>query len=396
MIMEKKVKIKNLCSKGVEEIIDEKHLVTALNSNKKLRIKYGIDPTGEQIHIGRAISLWKLKEFQDLGHKIVLIIGDFTALIGDPSDKLHKRPFLTKEQIEKNMKNYLPQIGKILDLKKVEVCYNSHWLKKLNFYEISRLAEIFSVSQILERRNFRIRFQNKEEISLRELLYPLMQGYDSVAVKSDVEIGGSDQLFNLLAGRKIQEFFKQKPQDIMTVKMLLGTNGEKMSTSVGNVINITDSPDDQYGKVMSIKDDIVFDYLELATDISMEELEQLKSDFQSKKIKIYDLKKLLAYKVVERYYGKKLALEAQNNFVKIFSQKNLPIKAKPLVIAKNISALELVIKSKIAKSNSEARRLIIQGGLKVGDQPKTDPNEILNLEKGTIVKIGKFHFFEIQ
>jgi len=396
MIMEKKVKIKNLCSKGVEEIIDEKHLIAALNSNKKLRIKYGIDPTGEQIHIGRAISLWKLKEFQDLGHKIVLIIGDFTALIGDPSDKLHKRPFLTKEQIEKNMKNYLPQIGKILDLKKVEVCYNSHWLEKLNFYEISRLAEIFSVSQILERRNFRIRFQNKEEISLRELLYPLMQGYDSVAVKSDVEIGGSDQLFNLLAGRKIQEFFKQKPQDIMTVKMLLGTNGEKMSTSVGNVINITDSPDDQYGKVMSIKDDIVFDYLELATDISMEELEQLKSDFQSKKIKIYDLKKLLAYKVVERYYGKKLALEAQNNFVKIFSQKNLPIKAKPLVIAKNISALELVIKSKIAKSNSEARRLIIQGGLKVGDQPKTDPNEILNLEKGTIVKIGKFHFFEIQ
>ena len=394
--MEKKVKIKNLCSKGVEEIIDEKHLIAALNSNKKLRIKYGIDPTGEQIHIGRAISLWKLKEFQDLGHKIVLIIGDFTALIGDPSDKLHKRPFLTKEQIEKNMKNYLPQIGKILDLKKVEVCYNSHWLEKLNFYEISRLAEIFSVSQILERRNFRIRFQNKEEISLRELLYPLMQGYDSVAVKSDVEIGGSDQLFNLLAGRKIQEFFKQKPQDIMTVKMLLGTNGEKMSTSVGNVINITDSPDDQYGKVMSIKDDIVFDYLELATDISMEELEQLKSDFQSKKIKIYDLKKLLAYKVVERYYGKKLALEAQNNFVKIFSQKNLPIKAKPLVIAKNISALELVIKSKIAKSNSEARRLIIQGGLKVGDQPKTDPNEILNLEKGTIVKIGKFHFFEIQ
>jgi tyrosyl-tRNA synthetase len=394
--MEKKVKIKNLCSKGVEKIIDEKHLITALNSNKKLRIKYGIDPTGEKIHIGRAISLWKLKEFQDLGHKIVLIIGDFTALIGDPSDKLHKRPFLTKEQIEKNMKNYLPQIGKILDLKKVEVCYNSHWLEKLNFYEISRLAEIFSVSQILERRNFRIRFQNKEEISLRELLYPLMQGYDSVAVKSDVEIGGSDQLFNLLAGRKIQEFFKQKPQDIMTVKMLLGTNGEKMSTSVGNVINITDSPDDQYGKVMSIKDDIVFDYLELATDISMEELEQLKSDFQSKKIKIYDLKKLLAYKVVERYYGKKLALEAQNNFVKIFSQKNLPIKAKSLVIAKNISALELVIKSKIAKSNSEARRLIIQGGLKVGDQPKTDPNEILNLEKGTIVKIGKFHFFEIQ
>ena len=394
--MEKKVKIKNLCSKGVEEIIDEKHLIAALNSNKKLRIKYGIDPTGEKIHIGRAISLWKLKEFQDLGHKIVLIIGDFTALIGDPSDKLHKRPFLTKEQIEKNMKSYLPQIGRILDLKKVEVCYNSHWLEKLNFYEISRLAEIFSVSQILERRNFRIRFQNKEEISLRELLYPLMQGYDSVAVKSDVEIGGSDQLFNLLAGRKIQEFFKQKPQDIMTVKMLLGTNGEKMSTSVGNVINITDSPDDQYGKVMSIKDDIVFDYLELATDISMEELEQLKSDFQSKKIKIYDLKKLLAYKVVERYYGKKLALEAQNNFVKIFSQKNLPIKAKPLVIAKNISALELVIKSKIAKSNSEARRLIIQGGLKVGDQPKTDPNEILNLEKGTIVKIGKFHFFEIQ
>ncbi len=252
--------IDRLLSRNVEDVIDRKHLAEALRSGKKLRIKHGVDPTGPKIHIGRAVALWKLREFQELGHTIVLIIGDFTAQIGDPSDKLEKRPFLSREQIEKNLKDYLPQIAKIIDLKKTEVRYNSEWLAKLNLRDFSELADLFSFQQILERRNFQDRWRKHEEISYREGTYPLLQGYDSVAVKADAELGGTDQLFNLLAGRKIQERYEQKPQDIMTTKMIIGLDGRKMSTSWGNVINISDDPDEQFGKTMSLRDELIPEY----------------------------------------------------------------------------------------------------------------------------------------
>ncbi|MEK7081658.1 MAG: tyrosine--tRNA ligase, partial [Patescibacteria group bacterium] len=275
--------IEELLTRGVEEVFVRESLKQKLLSGKQLRVKFGIDPTGAKIHIGRAITLWKLRAFQELGHKIVLIIGDFTAQIGDPSDKLSKRPMLSKEQVQENFKDYKNQIGKILDLSKVEFVYNGDWLGKLGFQEISELAEGFSVQQMTARRNFKERLDKGEEVSLREFMYPLMQGYDSVVVKADVEIGGTDQLFNLKAGRVIQKHYGQVEQDIMTLKMLSGTDGRKMSTSWGNVITIVDEPDDMFGKIMSVRDDLILDYFLLCTDTPVEEIEKVKSEMTAGK-----------------------------------------------------------------------------------------------------------------
>lgn len=395
--MTKKEKINHLLKYNVENIIDENHLLKFLLQNKKLRIKHGIDPTGKNIHIGRAIVLWKLKEFQDLGHKIVLIIGDFTAQIGDPSDKLSKRPFLTESQIKQNMKNYLPQIGKILDLSKCEIHYNSKWLKKLNLKDISRLADIFTIQQILERRNFQERFKNNQEISLRETLYPIMQGYDSVAVKADVEIGGADQLFNLHAGRKIQEFFNQKPQDIITTKMLLGLDGRKMSTSWGNVININDTPDEQYGKIMSMRDEMIPDYLTMTIDLENEKINELLELFNSKKINPKEIKKIIAFNIVRRYWGVSEAKKAENKFEKLFIKKDVA-EELPILRIKNKkqSVLDIVLLTNSVKSKNEAWRLILQGGFKINRKQINNPKEIIEFKNNDIIKIGKYKFFKIN
>jgi len=262
-MLKTKDQIKILLERNVVDVVDRESLEKKLK-NKKLRIKLGIDPTGANLHLGRAIALRKLKNFQDLGHQIVLIIGDFTSLIGDASDKESRRPKLTKEQIGENMKNYRSQIGKILDVEKTEFRYNSEWLGKLNFEELLQLASLFTVQQLINRRNFKERFDGGNPIGFEEFMYPLMQGYDSVAVSADLELGGTDQLFNLMAGRKAQEFFGQPPQDIMTLEMLEGLDGRKMSTSYGNVINLTDEPDDMFGKVMSLKDELLIKYFLLA------------------------------------------------------------------------------------------------------------------------------------
>jgi tyrosyl-tRNA synthetase len=390
-----KGKIDQLLSRNVEEVIEAGHLRAALLSGKKLRVKFGIDPTGDKIHIGRAVVFWKLKEFQDLGHRIVLIIGDFTAQVGDPSDKLEKRPFLTAAQVKKNLKTYLAQIGRIIDLKKTEVRYNSEWLKKLDFQEISELAEVFTVQQMVERRNFKDRWDAHKEISVREFLYPLMQGYDSVAVKADVELGGTDQLFNLLAGRKIQERYKQKPQDIMTNKMLLGTDGRKMSTSWGNVINIIDGPNDQFGKVMSVRDDQIPNYFHLATGVSDQEIKKhvdgIKGGDNPKKVK-----EILAFEVVKRYHGEKAARAAAENFVKAFSRREVPDVVPELKIQNGtILPVDLIIASGVFKSRSEARRLVEQGGFDVDNRPCRDLQSPLVLRGGEVIKVGKKRFFKV-
>jgi len=390
-------KIKNLLLRGVESVVDKKHLEAALAAGKPLRVKLGIDPTGDKIHIGRAVVLWKLREFQELGHKVVLIIGDFTAQIGDPSDKLQKRPFLTKEQIKKNLKNYLSQIGKILGLKKVEVRYNSEWLAKLNFREVSELAELFTFQQILERRNFRERWEKHQEISYREGMYALMQGYDSVAVKADVELGGTDQLFNLLAGRKIQERYGQKPQDILITEMLSGLDGRKMSTSWGNVINITDSPDEQYGKVMSMHDNQIVNYFMLATDVSRETIEGYAKDLQGGRVNPKTIKEKLAFEVVKRYHGGKAAEKAGEKFNTLFSKKETSGDLPTLAVrSKTMSATSLVLASGGVKSNSEARRLIEQGGFEMNGEKIRNPKEIVKPKDGDTVKIGKKNFFRVK
>lgn len=361
-----------------------------------MRVKHGIDPTGEKIHIGRAVVLWKLREFQELGHKIVLIIGDFTAQIGDPSDKLERRPFLSKEQVEKNMKNYLPQIGRILDIKKCEVRYNSEWLAKLNFREAAELAESFSVNQMLRRHAFRERWQRSEDISLREFMYPLMQGYDSVVVKADVEIGGTDQLFNLQAGREIQRYYGQNPQDIMTVKMLLGTDGRKMSTSWGNVINIADSPEEQFGRVMAMHDQIIPEYFRACTRLPENKVKEYEKRLK-RGANPRDIKLILAKEITALYHGKAAAGRAAERWLKLFSKKEVSGADLPVLkVPEKILAVDLVLRSGVAKSKGEAWRLVQQGGLKVGGKSVKNPRQELILKIGDAVKVGKKRFFKVD
>ena len=389
-------KIREILERGTEDVIEKEHLEKSLKSGKQLRVKFGIDPTGPKIHLGRAVPLRKLKAFQDLRHRIVLIVGDFTATIGDPSDKLSKRPMLTKEDVKKNMKSYKDQLGKILDMKKVELCYNSEWLGKLNLEKIADLAESFSLQQMEQRRNFKERIDRGEDVSLRELLYPLMQGYDSVVVKADVEVGGFDQLFNLKAGRIIQKHYGQPEQDILTTKMIEGADGRKMSTSWGNVINIVDEPNEMFGKIMSMKDELILPYFWLCTDISKEEY----NDFE-KRLKQGDnprnIKMELGKRIVELYHSKKEAEEAAAEFEKVFSKKEMPTEIpEHRISADQIALVDLLVQTKLASSKGEARRLIAQGGVRFNQEVVKDIAAVLLIsEKGVILQCGKRHFVKI-
>ncbi|OGZ02165.1 MAG: tyrosine--tRNA ligase [Candidatus Liptonbacteria bacterium RIFOXYC1_FULL_36_8] len=387
-------KIEKLLSRGVEEVIVHEDLEKELKSGRKLRVKLGFDPTGAKIHIGRAIILKKLREFQELGHKVVFIVGDFTAKIGDPSDKLSKRPMLTEKQIKENLKSYEKQVEKIIDLSQAEWRFNSDWLKKLNTGEIAELAESFSVQQMIARRNFKERWEKKEEISLREMLYPLFQGYDSVAVKADVEIGGFDQLFNLKAGRVIQKHYGMKEQNVLTTSMLIGTDGQKMSTSFGNVINITDEPKEMFGKIMSILDELIEKYFLLCTDLEEKEIKEIKKGIEGGKLNPKDAKVRLGEEIVKIYHGEKAAREAKGEFERVFSKKELP-KEIPEVKIEGVSKdlVWVLIKSGIAKSKSEAWRLIKQGGVKVNDEKEENPKR--QIFKGDVIKVGPRHFVKV-
>jgi tyrosyl-tRNA synthetase len=386
-------KIDKILTRGVEKIIDKKHFRDAFLSGKKLRIKHGVDPTGDKIHLGRATQLWKLKEFQDLGHKIVLIIGDFTALIGDPSDKPEGRKGLTEKDIKKNMKAYLNQFAKILDIKKTEVHYNSEWFSKMPLKEFLSLASAFSVQQLVQRRNFKQRWTKKEPISLKEITYPLLQGYDSVMLKADAELGGYDQLFNLNTGRDIQRLFGQKPQDIITLKMLYGLDGRKMSTSWGNVVNIVDSPNEMYGKLMSMKDETIADYFELCTLISQEELAEIKKQLKGGKVNPRDLKVKLALLIVSLYHGKAASQKAEKEFKKIFKNKGLPSDIRTFFAPKNIYPItELLASLELAKSKTDARHLIEQGGVKIDSKIEKDFRRDVRIKEGMIIQIGKRKF----
>ncbi len=389
-------KIEELISRGTEDIIDKKHLKEALLSGKKLNVKFGIDPTGPKIHLGRATLLMKLKDFQDLGHKITLIIGDFTALIGDASDKTAMRKPLASEEIKKNMKNYLPQIGRILDLKKVNVRYNSEWLGKLSTKELLRICMNFTAQQMIQRRNFKERWEEGKEIGLHELLYPIFQGYDSVAIKSDIELGGFDQLFNLKSGRDLQRMFNQEPQDIMTLRMIYGLDGRKMSTSWGNVINILDDPKDIFGKIMSLKDELIFDYFESCTRMPLSEIKKIKKEIKNPK----EIKKILGREIVKQFYSEKEAEAAQKEFEKIFEKKDLPTKIKEIKIKeKEINVLDLMVLSGLSSSKGEAKRVVEQGGFKIikGENSKVEKDwkKIITIEE-MVLQSGKRNFVKIK
>lgn len=385
-------KIDELLSRGVEDIIVKDELKKELLSGRQLRIKFGIDPTGARIHIGRAVPLRKLREFQRLGHQIVVIIGDFTAQVGDASDKTEKRPILTRAEIDENLKDYKSQISKILDISKTEFVYNNDWLAKLSFGELVTLAECFSVQQMLARRNFKDRYESGTEISLREFLYPIMQGYDSVAVKADVEIGGFDQLFNLKAGRVIQEYYGMPKQNIITFQMVEGTDGRKMSTSWGNIISIVDDPDTMFGKVMSIHDDLIIKYFILCTDVALEDIQKFEIEMKNG-ANPKDIKLQLGVDLVTLYHTEKDASLAKNSWIETFSKGGIPENIMEIVSSVDREIIDLLLENEIVSSKTDWRRLVEDGA--VADDKGvvlTNPKETA---RNVILKIGKKRFVKI-
>ena len=388
-----KEKINSLLLRNVEEIIEKDHLERELLSGKKLRIKFGIDPTSPDLHLGHAVALNKLKEFQDLGHKVVLLIGDFTARIGDPSGRSETRKPLSEKEIKKNMKEYLSHAGKILDLKKTEVAYNSSWFAKEGIDQFVQLAMAGTFQQVLRRADFKKRIDADQDITFLELLYPLFQGYDSVKIKADVELGGTDQKFNLLMGRRIQRHFGMKEQDVVTVPILEGLDGvKKMSKSLGNYIGLSEPPESMFGKIMSIPDALVQKYFLLCTDLDPRDIATL-SDAAAPK----ELKERLGFEIVKKYHGERSARAAQENFEKLFSRKEVPDDIPELRIAStNIAALDLAMETGAFKSRGEARRLIEQGGFEYDRETVKDPKTMIAVRQGAVLRCGKKQFFKIS
>ncbi|MDQ3018458.1 MAG: tyrosine--tRNA ligase [bacterium] len=391
--MTKDEKIRSILQRGVEEIIHKKHLEERLKGRKKLRIKLGIDPTSPNIHIGRAVVLWKLRAFQELGHEVVFIIGDFTGLIGDTSDKEVERPMLTEAQIQENVQTYLQQAYKILDKDQTEAHYNSTWLKKLGFAEIGKLADLFGMHEFSARENIAKRLSAGKRVSLRELLYPLMQGYDSVAVQADVELGGTDQRFNLLAGRTIQQAYGMQPQDVMMMGLLEGTDGRKMSSSWGNTINLNDEPDVMFGKAMSVPDELMDKYFTMATNTLWMHMEEIKKSYDNPR----DQKLILAHAITEQYHGAHAAQSAQEHFVSQFSKKELPDEIPSVNIkAGDYTVVDLLVLTKLVPSKSEARRLIDQGGVKINQKTVQDELVPISSKNDLVLQVGKRKFIKIK
>ncbi len=391
-------KIKEILTRGVEEIIEKESLIKKLKSGKPLRIKFGVDPTAPELHLGNAVILWKLKEFQELGHTIIFIIGDFTAQIGDPTDKLTARKTLTEKEIKANMKTYKEQVGEILDLNKTKIIYNNRHLSKMKLAEIYRISQFFTVNQILERDMFQERRKAEKPIWLHEFVYPIFQAYDSVVVKADIEIGGNDQLFNMMAGRQLQPHFNQPPQDVITIKLLVGTDGKrKMSKSFGNYIGIQELANEQYGKIMSIPDESIIDYFELCAHLSLMEVEKIKKELKSKNFNPRDAKAKLAYEIVALYHGKPAAQKAEKEFNRIFKEKELPSEMPSIKITdKNINILDLLVKTKLASSKAEAKRLIEQKGVKIDDEIQEDWRKNILIKSVMIIQVGKRKFVKIN
>ena len=389
--MKSKDILNDLLTRNVEDLIVRSELEKKLKSKSKLRIKLGIDPTGSRIHIGRAVTLWKLRQFQELGHTITFVAGIFTAQIGDTSDKESERKMLSKEEVAENFKSYHKQLAKILDMDKVELFQNGDWFEKMKLDEFFKLTSLFTIQQMIERDNFAKRITANKPVGLHETLYALLQGYDSVKMKTDLEVGGTDQLFNMLAGRTVQKAYGQVPQSVMTFHIMEGTDGRKMSTSWGNCIYIDDDPVDMYGKVMTIKDELIPSYFRMATDVPMDVIEQIEKDM-SMGANPRDTKASLAREIVARYNGKRSAIEAEKAWEKQFREGEKPTDIETF-IAKKQSILDVVSEA-FEISKSEARRLVNQGGVRADDQQVKDIETII--DKDCLIQLGKRRFKSIK
>jgi tyrosyl-tRNA synthetase len=389
-----------IIKRGMERLISDEELKKKLalsnESGRPLRVKAGFDPTAPDIHLGHTVLIQKLKNFQDLGHQVLLVIGDFTGMIGDPSGTSETRKPLTKEEVRQNAETYTTQVFKILDEKKTEVVFNSEWIERLTTADLIGLAGRYTVARMLERDDFQKRYREGRPIAIQEFLYPLIQGYDSVVLRADVELGGTDQLFNLLVGRDLQKDFGQEPQVVVTMPLLEGTDGvQKMSKTLGNYIGITEPPGEIFGKVMSITDELMGHYYELLSDVGPERLEEIKLG----KLHPRDAKEELAFEITTRFHGKSEAEKAKARFKSLFVNKDLPEEIEQVEVeidGGRMRLANLMVKAAFAKTTSEAMRLIDQGGVKIDGERVKDRKAEVETDSGFLLQVGKRSFKKVK
>ena len=383
-----------LLKRGVSEIISEEELVKLLNSGKKLRLKEGFDPSSTDIHMGHMVGLRKLRQFQELGHQVVLIVGDWTAQIGDPSGASVTRPMLTAEKVKENAETYMKQFFRIVDREKTEVRWQSEWFGGFSLADVIKLTSKFTVAQFLAREDFNNRFKAGKPIAITELMYPLLQAYDSVAVQSDVEFGGQDQKFNFLVGRELQTMMGQRPQQCFMTALLVGTDGvHKMSKSLGNYIGVDESPNEIYGKVMALADNMIIQYFELLTDVADSELMEFKRQMAGNAVNPMVLKKRLAVELVAQLHSREEAVKADENFTNVFQKREMPEEITEVTVAADEDIRDIITRANIAKSRSDASRLLQQGAVSIDGVKLTSGKTAY--QDGNIIKVGKHNFIKL-
>jgi len=388
---------KRLLERGVANIISKEEMVKLLDSGRQLRLKQGFDPSRPDIHLGHVVGLRKLRQFQELGHQVILIVGDWTAQIGDPSGKSQTRTMLSAEEVRANAETYMKQFFKVIDKDKTQVEWQSQWFGKFTLADVIKLTSKFTVAQMLERDDFAKRYDEKRPIVITEFLYPLLQAYDSIMIKSDVEFGGTDQMFNCLVGRELQQMEGQRPQQVFLMPLLVGTDGvQKMSKSLDNYIAVDENPNDMYGKVLSIPDAIIVNYFELLTDIPDKELDEYRKALANNSVNPMELKKRLAREIVEQFHDKKAAADAQAHFEKTIQKKEIPDEIpeyRTSISAEPIQLVNLIAAAGLAESKSAAKRLIAQGAVEIDGEKVT--SETVVIKNGCILKAGKRRFVKI-
>jgi tyrosyl-tRNA synthetase len=386
--------IQELLTRGVDAIVPKKGLSEKLENGKKLRIYFGVDPTGFDIHLGHTVPLRKLRDFQRAGHHIIFLIGSFTAMIGDPTDRSSMRQPLTQEQVEENFRHYQAQASKLIDFDRAEIVYNADWLGNMTFRNVIELAQQFTVQQMLERDMYQKRMSENKPIGLHEFFYPLMQGYDSVHLEVDLEIGGTDQLFNMLAGRQLLQAYKGKEKHVLTTPLLEGTDGRKMSKTYNNTINVTDAPNDMFGKVMSMSDELITKYFIYCTDLSLKEVDEMDKAMKEG-MNPRDAKMRLAKEIVTQYHSALEAQSAEESFIAVFKKGGLPDDIPEFKMSGERNIIDLLELCQLIQSKSEGRRAIEQGGVRINDKKVESVDDIIHLEEGMVLQVGKRRFAKI-
>lgn len=390
---EREVLVDRLLTRGTVDVVVRERLRARLLGDRPLRVKLGVDPTRPDIHLGHYVCFRKLREFQALGHQVVVIIGDWTARIGDPSGRSAQRPMLTAEEVAANAQTYLDQFFKVVDVSRAEIVWQSTWFGTFTLEDVIRLASKYTVAKLLTREDFARRYEQGSPISITELLYPLLQAYDSVAIQADVEIGGTDQLFNLLVGRDIMREYGLEPQDVLTVPLLVGTDGTlKMSKSYGNYIAVNEPPEEMFGKIMSIPDHVLSDYLRLLTDLPDEEIDDMLLRMAAGTLNPRDVKERLATIIVSDLHSPEAAARARDYFHRVHRLRELPEELPEIAVPTRARVIDYIVRAGFARTNNEARRLVLQGGVRLDGQRVDDPEAVLELREPIVLQVGKRRF----